>query len=124
VAQAAEAAALAAGSPVCIAIVDGGGQLQLFLRMDGSHSASIEVAIAKARCAQAFRRPTRLFADAVAAGNVALIGLPGMVPFDGGVPLAYRGEVAGAIGVSGSPQLDGKIAQAGADILLREGEYA
>jgi uncharacterized protein GlcG (DUF336 family) len=122
IAEAAEAAALAAGCRVCIAIVDGGGHLQHFIRMDGSHHASIEIAIAKARCSLAFRRPTKVFADAVAAGDVALMSLPSMVPLQGGVPLTYRGEVIGAIGVSGSPQLDGQVGEAGADILLRKGE--
>jgi uncharacterized protein GlcG (DUF336 family) len=122
VAEAAEAAALAAGCRVCIAIVDGGGHLQHFIRMDGSHNASIDIAIAKARCSLAFRRPTKVFADAVAAGDLALTSLPGMVPFQGGVPLTWRGEIVGAIGVSGSPQLDGHIGEAGADILPRKGE--
>jgi glc operon protein GlcG len=125
VAQTAEAAAIAKGCRMCIAVLDGGGHLQHFVRMDGAHIASIEVAIAKARCALSFRRPTKSFADAVAADGMALTALPGIVPFEGGVPLVYRGEVIGAIGVSGGmPQLDGHVAQAGADILLREGERA
>jgi glc operon protein GlcG len=125
VAQAAEAAALAKDCRMCIAILDGGGHLQHFVRMDGTHIASIEVAIAKARCALAFRRPTKAFADAVAANSMALIALPGIVPFEGGVPLIYRGEVVGAIGISGgTPQLDGEVGQAGAGILLTEGEHA
>ena len=123
--RAAEAAAAARGCRMCIAILDRGGHLQNFIRMDGTHIASIEVAIAKARCALSFRRPTKIFADAVAADGTALIALPGMIPFEGGVPLVYRGEIVGAIGVSGgSPQLDGEISQAGAEILLREGEQA
>ena len=110
---------------MCIAILDGGGHLQHFVRMDGTHIASIEVAIAKARCALAFRRPTKAFADAVAENSMGLLALPGMVPFEGGVPLIYRGEVVGAIGISGgTPQLDGEVGQAGADILLTEGEHA
>jgi glc operon protein GlcG len=125
VARAAEAAALAKDCRMCIAILDGGGHLQHFVRMDGTHIASIEVAIAKARCALAFRRPTKAFADAVAANSMGLLALPGMVPFEGGVPLIYRGEVVGAIGISGgTPQLDGEVGQAGADILLTEGEHA
>jgi glc operon protein GlcG len=125
VAQAAEAAALAKDCRMCIAIIDGGGHLQHFVRMDGTHIASIEVAIVKARCALAFRRPTKAFADAVAANSIGLLALPGMVPFEGGVPLIYRGEVVGAIGISGgTPQLDGEVGRAGADILLTEGEHA
>jgi glc operon protein GlcG len=125
VAQAAEAAAIANRCRVCIAILDGGGHLQHFVRMDGTHIASIEVAIAKARCALTFRRPTKSFADAVAADGMALIALPGMVPFEGGVPLVCRGEVVGAIGISGgTPQLDGQVGQAGADILPMEGDQA
>ena len=116
---------------MCIAILDSGGHLQHFIRMDGAHIASIEVSIAKARCALTFRRPTKIFADSVAADGMALIALPGMIPFEGGVPLIYRGEVVGAIGVSGgSPQLDGDVSQAAADILPKadippkEGEHA
>ena len=125
IAQAAEAAAIAKGCRMCIAVLDGGGHLQHFVRMDGTHIASIDVAIAKARCALTFRRPTKTFADAVAANGPALIALPGMVPFAGGVPLAWRGEIVGAIGISGgSPQLDGEVAQAGADILLIKGDQA
>lgn len=116
--HAAEAMAVAKGGTMCIAIVDAGGHLQHFIRMDGTHIASIEVAIAKARSALVFRRPTKLFAEAVAANGLALTALPGIVPFEGGVPLLYRGEVIGAIGVSGgSPELDGLVGQAGADIL-------
>jgi uncharacterized protein GlcG (DUF336 family) len=125
VAGATEAAAVARGCRVCIAILDGGGHLQHFVRMDGTHIASVEIAIAKARCALSFRRSTKIFADAVAADGAALIALPGMIPFEGGVPLVYRGEIVGAIGVSGgSPQLDGEVSQAGAEFLLREGERA
>ena len=83
----AETAAVAKGCSMCIAILDRGGHLQHFIRMDGTHIASIEVAIAKARCALTFRRPTKIFADAVAANGAALIALPGMIPFEGGVPL-------------------------------------
>lgn len=125
VAQAAEAAAVARGCRVCIAVLDNGGHLQHFIRMDGTHIASIEVAIAKARCALSFRRPTKVFANSVAADGMALIALPGMIPFEGGFPLVYRGEIVGAIGVSGgSPQLDGEVGQAGAGILLNEGEQS
>jgi glc operon protein GlcG len=124
VAQAAETAAIARNCRVCIAILDHGGHLQHFVRMDGSHIASIEVAIAKARCALTFRRPTKLFADAVAVDGAALTALPGMMPFPGGVPLVYRGEVIGAIGISGSPQLDGEVGEAAAAILLNEGDPA
>jgi glc operon protein GlcG len=125
VAQAAEAAAIAMNCRMCIAVLDGGGHLQHFVRMDGTHIASIEVAIAKARCALTFRRPTKSFADAVAADGMALTALPGIVPFAGGVPLIWRGEVIGAIGISGgTPQLDGQVGQAGADILLTEGDHA
>ncbi len=125
VAAAAEAAATARNCRICIAILDGGGHLQHLVRMDGAHIASIEVAIAKARCAVSFRRPTKMFADAVAADGMALTALPGIVPFPGGVPLVYRGEVIGAIGISGgSPQLDGEVGQAAADILLTQGDQA
>ena len=123
--QAAELAARAAGCRMCIAVLDGGGHLQLFTRMDETHSASIEVAMAKARCAVAFRRPTKRFAEALAGGGSALLALPGVIPFEGGVPLVYRGAVVGAIGVSGgTPEQDGMVGEAGAAVLTDKGEVA
>ncbi len=103
---------------VVIAIVDDGGHLVYFERMDGVQTGSIQVAIQKAKTAAAFKRPTKVFEEAVADGRTALLGLPGGMPFEGGVPITVEGQVIGAVGVSGvTAQQDGMIAQAGVDAL-------
>jgi len=103
---------------VVIAIVDDGGHLVYFERMDGVQTGSIEVAIRKAKAAAAFKRPTRLFEEAVAEGRTVLVSLPGGMPFEGGVPISVDDQVIGAVGVSGvTAQQDGMIAQAGVDAL-------
>jgi len=77
------------------------------------------VAQAKGRTALAFKRPTRAWSDALDDGRQAVLGLPGVTPVEGGLPLLVKGEIVGAIGVSGvTSQQDGQIAQAGAALLL------
>jgi uncharacterized protein GlcG (DUF336 family) len=118
IATAAEAHARANGWNVVITIVDDGGHPVLLQRLDDTQTASVEIALAKARSAAAFRRPTRVIGEWVASGNTAILGLPGAVPLEGGVPLVVDGQVVGAIGVSGvTAEQDGQIAQAGADAL-------
>jgi uncharacterized protein GlcG (DUF336 family) len=103
---------------VVISIVDDGGHLMYLERMDGVQTGSVQVAIRKAEAAAAFKRPTRLFEQAVAEGRTALVALPGGMPFEGGVPIAVGDEVIGAVGVSGmTAQQDGLSAQAGVDAL-------
>jgi len=98
--------------------VDDGGHLVYFERMDGVQTGSIQVAIQKAQTAAAFKRPTRVFEEAVAKGRTALVSLPGGMPFEGGVPITVDGQVIGAVGVSGvTAQQDGMVAQAGVDAL-------
>lgn len=111
--EAGEAAARAAGARVSIAVVDEGGHLLGFARMDEVHTGTVDVSLAKARCAAGFRRPTRELAQSLAAGMTALLTLPGWLAIPGGVPLRIEGQVAGAVGVSGaSPDTDDAIAQA------------
>ena len=118
VATAAEATARENGWNVVIAIVDDAGILVYLQRLDGTQPGSVDVAQQKARSAAMFRRPTKVFADAVAQGAVAILSLNGAVAVEGGVPLTADGSVIGAIGVSGvTSQQDGIIAQAGADRL-------
>jgi uncharacterized protein GlcG (DUF336 family) len=103
---------------VCIAIVDDGGHLVYFQRMDGVQTGSVLVSQRKAQTAIGFKRPTKVFEEGVAGGRNALIALPGAVPLEGGVPLVADGQMIGAIGISGvTAQQDGMIAQAGADAL-------
>ncbi|MBX6323530.1 MAG: heme-binding protein [Rhodospirillaceae bacterium] len=118
VAAAAQAEAQRNGWAMCIAVVDDGGHLLCLHRMDGTQTGSIDIAIAKARCAAAFRRPTKAFEEAVADGRTALLALPGFVPVEGGLPLTAEGGLVGAVGVSGGRGVeDGRVAEAGAAAL-------
>jgi glc operon protein GlcG len=113
---AAEAEAVKQKWPVAIAIVDGSGQLVAFARLDNTQIGSIEIALEKAKCAALFRRPTKVFEDAVAKGgeNLRALKAPGIIPIEGGLPIVHEGKVIGAIGVSGvKSSEDGQVAQAG-----------
>jgi len=105
---------------VVIAILDSGGHLVLLQRLDNTQFASVEVAQQKAYSAVAFRRPTKVFQDGVAAGGegLRLLKLAGATPVEGGLPLILDGKLVGSIGVSGvTSQQDNQIAKAGADAL-------
>jgi glc operon protein GlcG len=118
IAQAAESEAQKNNLIMVITIVDDGGNLIYLERMDNSQIGSIEVAIQKARTAIYFKRPTKSYEEKVIAGNNAILKVPNVLPFEGGLPLIVDGQYIGAIGVSGgSPQQDGSVAQAGANIL-------
>ncbi|WP_291295385.1 heme-binding protein [Elioraea sp.] len=107
------------GVRVTIAVVDDGGHIVSLRRMDGVHTGTVDVAIAKARTAAGFRRPSRLLAQGLAAGATALLALPGCLPIEGGVPLCVSDQVIGAVGVSGAaPTIDDAIAEAGNAALL------
>ncbi|TDX66795.1 uncharacterized protein GlcG (DUF336 family) [Methylosinus sp. sav-2] len=117
-AAAAEAEAVKNGWNVVIAIVDDGGNLLYLQRLDGTQASSSETATRKARTSALFKRPTKALEDAVAGGRVALLSLPNVTPLEGGVPLVYKGEIIGAIGVSGATsQQDAQVAKIGADTL-------
>jgi glc operon protein GlcG len=98
-----------------IAIVDAGGHLLLFERLDGSFPASASVAIEKAKTAALFQFESKKLEDAVNGGRPALITV-GHTFLQGGVPVVYKEKVVGAIGVSGaqSADQDREIATAGA----------
>ncbi len=101
---------------MAMAIVDPGGHLVYFEKMDGTQTGSVDLAIEKARTAALFRRPTKIFQDGVAAGGegIRLLRLTGAIPIDGGVPIVLDGKLVGAIGVSGGAgDQDGQIATAG-----------
>lgn len=116
--EAAQEHARANGLRIVVAVLDEGGHAILLERMDGTQTASVEIALAKARSAAAFRRPTGEMAEWVAGGNVGLMALPGLVPVEGGLPLLVEGQVIGAIGVSGATaRQDGEAAQAGVAVL-------
>ena len=102
---------------MAIAVVDTGGYVVYFEKMDGTQTGSVDVSFDKARTAALFRRPTRLFEEGLAAGGsgLRLLALRGAVPLAGGTPILIDGKIVGAIGVSGGTNLqDDAIAQAGA----------
>ncbi|HEX4987106.1 MAG TPA: heme-binding protein [Burkholderiales bacterium] len=118
VAAAAHAEAVRNGWAVVIAVVDDGGNLMYLERIDGTQKGSSRIAEAKARAAILLKRPTKAVEDNVAEGRVVMMGLPGAVPLEGGLPLVREGEFLGAIGVSGVQSFqDGIVARAGAAAL-------
>lgn len=107
---------------IAVAIVDPGGILVYFERMDATQNGSAAVAMDKARSAALFKRSTKWFQDALAAGGEGLrmLHLQGAIAIDGGIPLVIGGKIVGAIGVSGaSSAQDGQAAQAGGDAVSR-----
>jgi len=116
-AQAAEAEALKNNWAVTIAIVDDGGYLLHFNRMEGVAPISAEVAIGKARTAAMTRRPSKFFEDRVKE-RPAFANFPAGLLIQGAVPIMARNECVGAIGVSGvASHEDEQIAKAGAAAL-------
>jgi uncharacterized protein GlcG (DUF336 family) len=104
-----------------IAVVDAGGNLKAFARMDGAWLGSIDISIRKARTARFFDMNT---------GDVGALSQPGgplynievsnggLITFPGGIPLRLNGEIVGGIGVSGSSvENDHTVAEAGANAL-------
>ncbi len=115
---AAEAEAERNSWPMAIAVVDAGGQLIALHRRDGTQTASIQIAIDKARSAAAFRRPTEALQQMVAGGTVGVMNVEGAMPLGGGIPVLLEGVAIGAIGVSGgSVAQDAQVAQAGLEAL-------
>src|SRR6195952_5840005 len=109
------------GQPMNVAVVDDGGHLVAFARMDGPIKASIDISIRKARPSILMNAPTSALMPLVQPG-AELYGLEqtsgGMVIFGGGIPLTVDGVVVGAVGVSaGSVEQDCTVAQAGVDAL-------
>lgn len=102
-----------------IAVMDAGGNLKAFARMDGAYLGSIDIAIKKAKTARYFDAPTGVLGTMTQPGG-PLYGLEetsgGLVTFAGGLPLKNaNGDVIGAIGVSGSSvENDLAVAEAGA----------
>ena len=105
-----------------IAVVDAGGNLKTFARMDGAWLGSIDISIRKARTARWFDMNTGEIGKLSQPGS-PLFGIEhsngGLITFPGGVPLKNgKGEIVGAIGVSGSTvDDDHAVAVAGAGVL-------
>lgn len=109
-----EAKAAANKWAVAISIVDDGGFLLGFTRMDGAAAVTAEVSIGKARASAMTKRPSKFFEDRIKE-RPAFLALPAGILLQGGVPVMYQNECVGAIGVSGvQSHEDEEVAQAGA----------
>src|SRR5436305_11565934 len=107
------------GQPMNIAVVDGGGNLVAFVRMDGAWMGSIDIAIKKAWTSRAFDIETKALSKLSQPGEdfygIDVYNNGKVIIFVGGVPLKRNGEVVGAIGVSGGVgKQDQAVAEAGA----------
>ncbi|HYR87071.1 MAG TPA: heme-binding protein [Terriglobia bacterium] len=99
---------------VAIAIVDAGGNLILFQKIDDTQLGSVNIAIGKAKTAVNFKRPTKAIEDIVAGGRTVFLALDGITPLQGGLPVMFDGKLIGAVGVSGvTSAQDEQVAQAG-----------
>ena len=104
---------------VSIAILDDGGHLLHFVRMDGASPASAAICVEKARTAAMTRRTSGMWEERIKQGRTAMLKMPGILPVQGGVPIIAEGSCVGGVGVSGvQSHEDEQIAQAGIDALL------
>ena len=101
---------------MAVAVVDPAGTLVYFEKMDNVQNASPTIAVEKATSAAIYKRSTKVFLDALAAGGQGwrTLALTGAVPVEGGLPLVVDGKIVGAIGLSGGAgDQDNKCAEAG-----------
>ncbi|HJZ85100.1 MAG TPA: heme-binding protein [Polyangia bacterium] len=117
------ARARAISVPMDVAVVDDGGTLLAFSRMDGAKLTSVEIAINKAFTAACTRKGTHEYAPVAGAGGPAF-GIHAshggrFTIFGGGLPVVIDGQTIGGVGCSsGSPEQDREVAQAGIDALV------
>ena len=104
-----------------VAVVDSGGNLVAFQRMDGAMLASIQIAEHKARAAATFRRPTKIFEDGIQLMHLNyLLAFDGVIASRGGIPLIDQGVIMGAIGCSGgTDSQDEIVSKEGAAVINR-----
>jgi glc operon protein GlcG len=103
---------------VAIAILDDGGHLLHFVRMDGATPANAGIALEKGRTAAISRRSSGMWEQRVKEGRISMLKMPGILPVQGGVPIMVEGTCVGAVGVSGvQSHEDEQIAHAGINAL-------
>jgi glc operon protein GlcG len=113
-----EAEARKNGWNVAITIVDAGGALIMFQKLDETQPGSISVSQGKARASALFKRPSKALEEMIAGGKTAFLAIEGIVPIQGGLPVIADGKVIGAIGVSGvTSAQDEQIATAALAVL-------
>lgn len=102
-----------------VSVVDSGGNIVAFQRMDGAMLASIQIAEHKAKAAVTFRRPTKIFEDAINVMHLNyILAFDGIIASRGGIPLIEQGMIIGAIGCSGgADSQDEIVGNAGAAII-------
>lgn len=94
-----------------IAVVDSGGNLVAFQRMNGAQLASIQISEHKARASAIFRRETKVFENAIQLNNLPYVAtLDGVIASRGGIPLIENGKLIGAIGCSGGTGSQDEVA--------------
>ncbi|MBK6386347.1 MAG: heme-binding protein [Rhodoferax sp.] len=115
IAAAAEAEALKNNWAVSIAIVDDGGHLLHFQRLDGAAAISSHIAPAKAHTAAMGRRESKVYEDIINGGRYSFLSVPNLQGMlEGGVPIMKDGQCLGAVGVSGVKSTeDAQISKAG-----------
>ena len=114
VAAAAEAEARRNNWNVAVAILDDGGHLLHFIRMDGATPANARIAVAKGRTAAESRRSTGMWEERIKQGRMSMLGMPGVTPVQGGLPIVVDGVCIGGVGVSGvQSHEDEQVATAG-----------
>jgi glc operon protein GlcG len=123
-AQAAMNAAMAEahkrGWKMNVAVVDPGGRLIAFARMDGAQVASVAIAEHKARAAAMYRRETKVFEGGMQAGFNYLLTLDDIIASRGGIPIVEDGKLVGAIGCSGGTGSQDEVTcKAGLEALKR-----
>jgi glc operon protein GlcG len=114
----------AAGLKMNIAVVDDGGHLLSFARMDGARPASVATAMSKAISAATFRQetgplPPKGEADVLLSLSLQNASGGKITPLKGGVPIVVDGQIIGAVGLGGGTgEQDAEIAKAGIQALL------
>jgi glc operon protein GlcG len=94
-----------------VAVVDSGGNLVAFQRMDGAQLASIQIAEHKARTSVTFRRETKAFENAIQVNNYHYVTtLDGVIASRGGLPLVQDGRLIGGLGCSGATGSQDEVA--------------
>ena len=114
--SAAQAHADRNGWAVTVAVVDDGGTPIVVSRLDNAAPSTVGTAIEKARSAATTGLPTNVL-EAMVRERPALVTL-GRVAVEGGLPILYKGQRVGGVGVSGvTSDHDAAVAQAGLDAL-------
>lgn len=102
----------------CVAVVDAGGLLLAFQRLDGAPPGCVQAAIGKARTSALYHAPSLKFMQRMQQGETTVLAIPQAVALGGGYPLSLHGEVVGAVGVSTPKQeLDNSASESAATLL-------